>query len=133
MEVALVISFCAFSINFIREVAKDIQDIRGDAFARYQTLPVQYGIKRALLVLRGTLLFSILIHTAVLLVANTQTQNLTLNNLWVWIPVFLVILLLIYLYIRMAREYIPMERLSRYLKIAMFLGATLPYYLLLFL
>ncbi len=53
----------AFLTNFIREIIKDIEDIRGDIFTGTVTFPYRYGIKKA--VLLSSLLAVLLIITTV--------------------------------------------------------------------
>lgn len=42
---AVIPAIFAFLINFIREIAKDMEDIEGDKIAKANTLPIKYGMK----------------------------------------------------------------------------------------
>ena len=47
IEVILFLSVIAFLQNLIRELVKDIQDIRGDLRLNAQTFPIKYGVKKS--------------------------------------------------------------------------------------
>ena len=46
------IMILAFSLNLIREIIKDLQDIKGDKTSNYKTLPIVIGINKTILILR---------------------------------------------------------------------------------
>lgn len=46
IRIVLFISLIAFFINLIRELVKDIQDVRGDLRLGANTFPIKYGIKK---------------------------------------------------------------------------------------
>lgn len=46
IDVVVLVSLLAFALNLMREVVKDIQDVRGDVRLGAQTLPIRYGIKK---------------------------------------------------------------------------------------
>ncbi|HIP35854.1 MAG TPA: hypothetical protein EYG85_03275 [Crocinitomix sp.] len=46
IDIVALVSALAFLINLIREIVKDIQDVRGDMRLGAQTLPIKYGIKK---------------------------------------------------------------------------------------
>ncbi len=50
-EVIFIISIIAFVINLMREIIKDIADIRGDMHLSAKTVPIALGIKRTKLIL----------------------------------------------------------------------------------
>jgi 4-hydroxybenzoate polyprenyltransferase len=63
MELILVFGFFAFATTLIREVIKDVEDIRGDMLYGCRTLPIVIGIKRTkfvILFLLGATFVSIL-------------------------------------------------------------------------
>lgn len=49
--IVIIYAFFAFGITLIREIIKDIEDVRGDASHGGHTLPVVYGIRRTKLIL----------------------------------------------------------------------------------
>jgi 4-hydroxybenzoate polyprenyltransferase len=51
VEVVFIISILAFSINFMREIIKDIADIRGDLHLSAKTVPIVLGKKRSKIIL----------------------------------------------------------------------------------
>jgi 4-hydroxybenzoate polyprenyltransferase len=51
VEVVLIISILAFSINFMREIIKDIADIRGDLHLSAKTVPIVLGKKKTKIIL----------------------------------------------------------------------------------
>lgn len=46
-EILVAIVLMSFLVNFIREIAKDVDDKTGDDLAGYKTMPVRYGIEKA--------------------------------------------------------------------------------------
>ncbi len=51
VSAAIIPALFAFMINFIREIVKDIQDIKGDLSAGVVTFPAKYGIDKAIVVI----------------------------------------------------------------------------------
>ena len=71
----------AFSLTLIREITKDIADLEGDQIAKYNTYPIQQGIKGAIKLIS-------LLSLVVCLVALIPYFNNTYNN---WYLIILVI------------------------------------------
>ena len=71
----------AFSLTLIREITKDIADLEGDQIAKYNTYPIQQGIKGAIKLIS-------LLSLVVCLVALVPYFNNTYNN---WYLIILVI------------------------------------------
>jgi len=46
------IMFLAFGLNLIREIIKDIEDIKGDKKSYYATLPISIGVKKTIFIIR---------------------------------------------------------------------------------
>ena len=46
------IMFLAFGLNLIREIIKDIEDIKGDKKSDYATLPISIGVKKTIFIIR---------------------------------------------------------------------------------
>ena len=46
------IMFLAFGLNLIREIIKDIEDIKGDKKSYYATLPISIGVKKTIFLIR---------------------------------------------------------------------------------
>ncbi|KYK35838.1 MAG: hypothetical protein AYK19_22260 [Theionarchaea archaeon DG-70-1] len=53
------LAICAFFANLSREIAKDIEDIKGDESLGSRTLPILWGVKRSTLISAGFLLLGI--------------------------------------------------------------------------
>lgn len=51
LSVTMIVSGIAFIINLIREIIKDIADIRGDMYLKAATLPIRLGIKKAKIII----------------------------------------------------------------------------------
>jgi geranylgeranylglycerol-phosphate geranylgeranyltransferase len=64
LNAAVIPALFAFLINFIREIVKDMEDVRGDEAAGIKTFPAKYGFKsskRVVLFLSFILIFSTII------------------------------------------------------------------------
>jgi len=85
----------AFSLTLIREITKDIADLKGDQVAKYNTYPIQHGIKGAIKLIS-------FLSCVVCLVALVPYFNNTYNDWYlvtlligVEIPLIIVVFLLI--------------------------------------
>lgn len=80
-EVIFIISIIAFVINLMREIIKDIADIRGDMHLAAKTVPIALGIKRTKLIL---LVITIpLLTLMAFYIYNIQFYNITNPNAFV--------------------------------------------------
>jgi len=52
VDITMKIFVLAFMLNLIREIIKDIQDVKGDSSHDYKTLPIILGISKTILVIR---------------------------------------------------------------------------------
>jgi len=69
IERAVIPAIFAFLVNVAREVLKDVEDMEGDRKEHAVTLPIQYGIRPALMLATASLLLLIGITIAVGLIA----------------------------------------------------------------
>jgi geranylgeranylglycerol-phosphate geranylgeranyltransferase len=69
IERAVIPAIFAFLVNVAREVLKDVEDMEGDRKEHAVTLPIQYGIRPALMLATASLLILIGITIAVGLIA----------------------------------------------------------------
>ena len=70
IEVILIYAVFAFFISLIREIIKDMEDMKGDAAFGCKTLPIIIGIRKT-----KTILFTlIIVFTAVLIVSGLRIQ-----------------------------------------------------------
>lgn len=110
-------SIFAFSINLIREVIKDMEDLRGDMRFGSKTLPIVWGLRKTKYLLYGL----ILIFVGILFYLSDQLGNHTLNLFFIML--IMPITYLIYLLYR-ADSQRRFHRLSLYCKILMLAGIS---------
>ena len=72
----LIFSVFAFSVNFSREIVKDIEDLDGDAAENYKTLPVVMGTQTARLYALLFLFAALITSGVTLFIAATQHHSL---------------------------------------------------------
>lgn len=117
-KIVLYYSLFAFSINFIREIVKDLQDINGDKKGGMNTLPIAIGRKRAtsIVFILGVLMVLGVIFYMYVHLYNQQTLMLYF--------LFTIVAPLLYFCIKAWDAEIPKEYafLSKLLKIIMLLG-----------
>ena len=115
------IAVFAFLINLIREIVKDIEDIKGDYAANYITIPTLIGIS-------PTAKITSLLGLSSMFIITLYTLNHIYNTKWALTIVFaLIILPLGYISAQLwvATNKKQFSRLSIILKIIMFLGICL--------
>ncbi len=117
-KIVLYYSLFAFSINFIREIVKDLQDINGDKKGGMNTLPIAIGRKRAtsIVFILGVLMVLGVIFYMYVHLYNQQTLMLYF--------LFAIVAPLLYFCIKAwdAETLKQYAFLSKLLKIIMFLG-----------
>lgn len=115
-ERAIIPAVFALLINLARELVKDIEDRKGDAHGKAQTLAVKHGVKPALGL--ATLIIVLLIMATVL------PYSSGLYNARYFALVLVVDALLVYIVVSMWRNWAPknLARLSMLLKLDMVLG-----------
>ncbi|ANW96497.1 hypothetical protein AXE80_09480 [Wenyingzhuangia fucanilytica] len=64
------LSLFAFLLNFIREIIKDIEDIKGDKKALLKTLPILIGTKSTIKFVRIIILFTLMCFVMLLYITN---------------------------------------------------------------
>lgn len=110
----------AFLINFIREIIKDAEDVKGDFNQGIQTLPIILGINRTAKVVFGLLLIPVLL---VFWYINTYLMQ---NELYLAVIYLLVLVLspLLYSLVKSwnAKTIKEFHHLSQLLKIIIFFG-----------
>lgn len=105
----------AFSINIIREVIKDMEDLRGDMRFGSKTLPIVWGLRKTKYFLYGL----IVLFVFALFVLSYQLGNHTLSLFFILLIV--PIIYLIYLLYR-ADSQRRFHQLSTYCKLVMLAG-----------
>lgn len=118
-NVSLLVNYAvfAFSINLIREIIKDMEDLRGDMRFGSMTLPIIWGLRKTKYLLYGL----IMVFVFVLFYLSMQLGNPTLNLFFIILIV--PITYLIYLLYR-ADSQKRFHRLSMYCKLLMLAGIS---------
>lgn len=118
----LIFSVFAFSVNFSREIVKDIEDVDGDAAENYKTLPVVMGTQTARIYALLFLFAALITAGATLFIAATQHHSLgTLYLIGMGMCLPLTIALFA---VFMANSKEGFHKASLILKIAMAVGIT---------
>ncbi len=86
------LSFFAFMLNLIREIVKDIEDIKGDSIAKLKTLPIIIGVKRTVVILKV-----LMIITSVLLITLSYFTNTIILKTYLIIPITIPLLYCYYM------------------------------------
>lgn len=128
--VVILLSISGFMLNFIREVVKDWEDVKGDEAIGAQTVAIRLGENRTRKLVVRLLITSRLIHLLLLGIYFFVNPNIwyVLGLFW---P-FLVVIVFETLMIRKLKQSIwsPMK-ISQTLKLSMFIGILWMYYLML--
>lgn len=119
----LVIFLAVFAaiLNLIREIIKDMEDVKGDLLLRATTIPIKIGLSKTKRIV-SVLLIATLSFSA-FLVAE-YFQHLSLLQLYVTISMAICLILTGYFVIIN-----QLKSADRLLKITMIIGCTLPFYL----
>ncbi len=129
----VVYSGFAFMINFIREIIKDIADIKGDLRLKSKTLPISWGIKKTKIftsILFIISLIPILFYVGLgykVLFYNPDIPNLFIYLLLLTLVIFTMIFSLIILLRNNQRKKYLLS--SNFLKLAMLFGLLSPLFL----
>ena len=120
INIIIVLSIFAFTLNLIREIVKDIEDMKGDNFLNIKTLPIIFGIHK--IKVFSSFLCIIPIALIMLLIINySHIYKITMLYLLFF---SLIPLLYFLLKIRIAKKKKDFHKLSNLLKIIMFLGIS---------
>jgi 4-hydroxybenzoate polyprenyltransferase len=118
-QVIYLASFAAL-LNFIREIIKDMEDVKGDLLLRATTIPIKLGLTKSKRIVSVLLIATLSFST--FLVAE-YFKNLYLLQLV--ITSFMALCLLLVIYFVSTNH---LKTADRLLKIAMIIGCTLPFY-----
>ncbi|MBK5210345.1 MAG: geranylgeranylglycerol-phosphate geranylgeranyltransferase [Flavobacteriaceae bacterium] len=116
--VTLLLSAFAFSVNLVREIVKDIEDVNGDYSLNMRTLPILIGVSRA----KKTAAFLCLFPLILLLVIVVNYASVYKFTVLYLVLFTLFPLLYIVLKLLSAKTKKDFNKLSMLLKIIMFLG-----------
>ena len=110
----------AFSINFIREIVKDLEGVEGDLNQGMNTLPIAFGVKRT------TKLVFVLSFTPLVCIVNYVYTNLFVSSLFFGTLYGIIFIMAPLLYftakIWTAKNTIDFQHLSSVLKWILFFG-----------
>lgn len=118
----LIFSVFAFSVNFSREIVKDIEDVDGDAAENYKTLPVVMGTQTARIYALLFLFAALITAGVTLFIAATQHHSmgtLYLIGMGMCLPLTIALFAVF-----MANSKEGFHKASLILKIAMAVGIT---------
>lgn len=118
-----IFTYFSFTINLLREIIKDIEDIKGDYNAGYKTLPIIIGVKRTIKVILILSLFPL--YSSIAFLKNDLKNNL-------YLQIYFAICILIPLFYFIHKTYnstIPkhFNQLSKLLKWILIFGLLLIY------
>jgi len=131
----LFISTIAFFMNLVRELVKDIQDIRGDLRLNAQTFPIKYGIKKTKYVIACISIILLAIMLGFIGYVFELKLNVNIETVFFNVKFFYLIILAIGFYVLSLIITIASNKVKSYkiasllLKIAMVLGLLTPLYL----
>jgi 4-hydroxybenzoate polyprenyltransferase len=129
------ISIIAFLMNLVRELVKDIQDIRGDLRLNAQTFPIKFGIKKTKILITIVSLFLLLAmfcfvgHT-IDIGLNVNIDNSHLDVKFFYLITFSIGLFLLSLIITLTSNKVKRYKMaSLLLKLALIFGLLTPLFL----
>tara|TARA_R110001583_G_scaffold21479_2_gene81635 strand:+ start:9790 stop:10698 length:909 start_codon:yes stop_codon:yes gene_type:complete len=120
IHIFILLSFFAFSINLIREIIKDIEDVNGDKILNLNTLPIIIGRKRTQIIASYLCLLPIGLLLFIIYNYSGSYRYTMLYLLFVG----LIPLSIVALKLRKAGKKSEFHKLSSLLKIIMFFGIT---------
>lgn len=125
VTLGIVFGVLAFGLNWLREVVKDMEDMKGDKRIASRSIPIVYGIDKAKNIYL-TFVAIVLIHELVFIYITQMKLNSVLPMIPVWLNVFFMIYSSIVLYY--STEVKDFNKASFGLKMAMVCIILLPIY-----
>jgi len=115
-KAAIIPSIFAFLINLIRELIKDIEDLKGDAECGLKTFPIVFGIRKSISL--------VLFYSVILIVSTLVPYIYQIYNAKYFAVVVIVNILLLYILAELYRkkERANFRKLSNLLKLNMVIG-----------
>lgn len=129
--VLLLLALFAFLLNFIREIAKDWEDIEGDKVIQARTFPIVCGVKKTQFILKLLFVLSLTVQVAApFLLFQKHIKELDQMFILIW-PLYTVALMHLYFFWSVwQKEFWSPKKMSGYLKIMMLVGVIWVYYLI---
>lgn len=129
LKIFFVLFFAVFaaSLNLVREIVKDMEDIEGDLVLRAKTLPIVWGKERAKWLVIGIIAIQLIVALPFGLEAYS-TYNI--HFLYVMAPGFFIVLgnILVVLILLQSTEKQQLKKADGLLKILMVIGSCFPFY-----
>ncbi|HQO09309.1 MAG TPA: UbiA family prenyltransferase [Clostridiales bacterium] len=119
----LPLAISAFLFHFIREIIKDIADIKGDSHARADTMAIRIGVKKTVNLVRA-LMITLAFYLTYLMLSGNYSVIFPVIILAAVFPVIVFIMISLY----RDAENINYERLSMIMKIDMIFGILAFYF-----
>ena len=94
INIMIVPSIFAFGISLIREIIKDIEDYKGDAVSKINTLPIFVGIKGSIYIVISLIICFLLIYSSIIVQYLYFYYSMSLFFL-VFLPLFYLIFFLV--------------------------------------
>lgn len=118
------IAVFAFLSTLIRELIKDVEDIKGDRLVGYKTLATQWSIRPV----KGFIALLVACELALLTYAAHKIYHTSSELGGIWVIVVLALPLLLYMIIRLGRAKEPSDftPISSFMKVHMLLGIITP-------
>jgi len=113
-------AFCAFLLNWVREVVKDIEDIEGDKLVNRISIPIAIGLKSTKLLVAIVLVFFAIIY--VILAFNL---SITIWQAMYYVALALYVFLILF-YLFLAKNNLQFKALSFKIKVLMFVSVVIP-------
>lgn len=130
IKVVIFVSTTAFFMNLIRELIKDVMDIRGDLKLGAQTFPIKYGIKNTKFLISGlSILLMIVISLFAYFINLNVTKPFEIELFWlflIWSTLSFISSIIICMISTKIRLY---KIASNIMKLAMLLGLLTPLFL----
>lgn len=133
-QVTLVFAGFAFLLNFIREIIKDMADVKGDLLLNSQSMPIKFGMKNTRLFL--SFVYFIVFSSLAFVLFYTKDKWMNLFAKELNISVGIVMVGLIYISMIISLFFLPIYPnrkkyliASNLLKLAMFFGLLIPIFL----
>jgi len=136
--IILFTSIIAFLLNLIRELVKDIMDIRGDLKLGAKTFPIKYGIKKSKWLIAG---ISVFVFTALIiyglyiinsgligLFQNTKQNLIEPMSIYLLFTVILLYLVTLIIFL-VKHKHSNYKMVSNLLKLIMLIGLIIPLFL----
>jgi 4-hydroxybenzoate polyprenyltransferase len=123
----LFFAFFAFALNFLREIVKDMEDVKGDLILRAKTLPIMLGIAKTRLICIALIGCYLVLPLPFIIEGISRYSYSFYANLAPALLIILALLIAAFLLIRSTEKSV-LKSVDFLLKISMVIGTSLPFY-----